>query len=639
MTYRLFGLGFGLLFLLVQVGCDSTNTPPYTTGNGGSGGTTNAVCADEGGPVVEILTPVAVTDPGSPDLITVPDFRIECQVVSSGSPIDDTSVEITVYGAEGDTVTPVVSNGGSSVFEATASVADFDNGALRIVCEASNSGPRGACSGAEVNTLLDLGPGIEMLNPAASGVVLSGGVEVRYTLAQLPVTEGDTVESVPADWQVVVAGAPISSIFESQTDTTVTFSAPVSFDDPTLYETPLDGMYQMSVSASNGRGVTRTVTLDFAVDAEGPTIEILQPELGSVIGGATSVVANVTDPSGVDSTRVNFYIGSRKFDMAPVPGTGGQFAGSFDANQYDETIGEVTIDVIAADVVNNESVASVVVELDTQPPVLEMNPPVVREGKEDGAELTCSVQFNPVGDEAIGDGELVGTRSQIRARVEDKGNFSASYKAGLDFDSVQVWILRGTDQALVVDSNDEDTTCDSLNPAVLPGNQAGNIAAVAIDLVGLPPTGTPDYFPGQSFGGAPEYAACFSGEDTEPGETVCNTTSIPRIIPDNDEPSGTTPAIFVKGPIIPFYCMGDPFDWQTALDGIEGPGCMAVIASDERGNTSVSEPLRVCFTKTDPTLPLPPGHPCLGFSYDSDTCTDGCIPAKFRENELIGPFE
>lgn len=654
MKHRLVGLGFGLLFLFVQLGCSDTTTPPFTGGgSGGTAGSGGAVCSDEGGPIVELLEPAATDDPSSADLITDPDVNIRCQVDQAANPVDDSSVAITVYGAGGSTVTPAVSNRGDGVFEATASVASFSNGALRIVCEASSTGIRGACSGAEVNTLLDLGPGIQMLNPAESGAVLSGGVTVRYTIVELPVTESDTTDSALKNSQVVVAGADIPPVSESETDTTETFGATVAFDDPMLYQTPLDGVYQMSVSATNERDVTRTITFDFAVDAEGPLISIEEPELGSVIGGATSVVATVSDASGVDSSQISFYIGSEKFDMAPVPGTAGTFSGSFDANQYPTSVGEVTIDVVAVDVVGNESFASVVVELDGNPPILEMDPPQVREGEEGSNDLECSALFDPVGDirppgnedgqqnpgiEAINDGDMVYRISQIRARVEDRGNETASYKSGLDFESVQVWILRGRNQALVLDSDDADNTCDSLNPDVLPGNPMGNIPAVAIDLIAATPTGGADFLQGQAFGPYTAYG-CESGSATEVEDAVCPTTPIPRIIPDNDEPSGTTPAIFVKAPIIPFYCMGDPFDWQTALDGIEGPGCMAVVASDVRGNSSVSQPLRVCFTKTDVGQPLPGGHPCLGFDPGSYTCTDGCNAAKFPVNELIGPFD
>ena len=645
MTHRVVGLGFGLLFLLVQVGCNDIVTPPPTAGIGG-GGNGIALCADEGGPLVSILQPVATSDPSADTLATAPDLSIECLVESSGEPVDDSSVVIQVLGEGGATATPSVVNRGDGSFEATASISSFANGSLQVSCEASNSEGTRACTGVAVDTLLDLGPGVEILSPSASGAILSGAMTVRYVVTALPVTDADTVDSVPVSWQVVVAGQPIDSVLESQTDTTATFSATVNFDDPTLYQTPLDGMYQLSVSSTNGRGVTRTETLEVTVDSAGPGITIDEPELGEVIGGATDVVATISDPSGIDPSQVSFSIGSEKFDMSPVSGTSNRFQGSFDANQYPTSIGEVTINVVAFDIAGNEYTASVVVELDGVPPIMELDPADVREGREAKDGLECSALFDPLGADrpssgeggAIDEGDIVKAISYIRARVEDRGNPTASYKSGVDSGSVQVWILGDPSKALVIDT-DDDSTCDSLNPDVLPGNQVGNTPAVAIDLTALSPTGTADFLPGQTFGGAPQYSSCTSGTATDPGDTVCNNVTLPRFIPDNTDPTGSNPGIYVKGPITSIYCMGDPFDWQTALDGIEGPACMAVAAQDERGNSSVSPPLRVCFAAVLPWEPLPPGHPCLTFDPNDFLCTNGCSGARFPLNERIGPFE
>jgi hypothetical protein len=629
MTYRVVGLGFGLLFLLVQLGCNDIVTPPPTYGPGsGGGGIGGDLCSDEGGPLVTIVKPEATSDPGADTLVTDPDLGIQCQVDSSGDPL----VVIEVLGDDSASVTPAVANKGAGLFEATANLASFANGSLRVICEATSSDGGGACTAVAVDTLLDLGPGVRIVSPSASGAVFSGSMTVRYVLTALPVTESDTVDSVPASWQVVVAGQPIDSVLESQTDTTATFSATVDFDDPTLYETPLDGTYQLSVSAANGRGVTRTETLEFTVDAEGPGITIDEPDLGSVIGGATDVVATVADVSGIDPSQVSFYIGSRKFDMVQVPGSANRFRGSFDANQYPTTIGEVTIDVVAVDIVGNERVASVTVELDGKPPVLSLDPPRVREGKKTNDGIECSASFNPVGENAISDGDVVGTTAYIRARIEDRGNPSASYKAGLDYESAQVWILGDASKELVIDT-DGDGVCDSLNPDVLPGNQAGNVPAVAIDLNSLPPTGSANYLVGQIFESPGQYGVCVSGTATEAGDPVCSTTTTPRVIPDNNEPSGSVPAIFIKPPVSSFRCMGDPFDWQTSLDGVEGPACLAVRAADERGNASVSAPIRVCFRKT-----ITDGS-CDIFDSNAYPCSDGCTGAEFPLNERIGPFE
>lgn len=622
MTYRLVGLGFGFLFLLVQFGCNDIVTPPPTVGPGGGGG--RDLCADEGGPVVTILLPQAASDPNTETIVTDSDLTVDCE--AAGSLVDDSSVQIIVRDDTGMTEIPVVVNNGDGTYEGSVDLASFTNGPLHVACEASDSSADANCSSAAVTTFLDLGPSLAILAPG-DGSVQAGGMDVIFTVAPAPVSDSDNLAGTTGDPMLVVAGANIVDLRQEDG----AWIGTVDFSDPSLYQTPLNGAYEFSVTSSNDRGVTSRETRSFTVDSAGPTVEITEPVLGSVIGGATDVVATVTDPSGIDPSQVSFYIGADKFDMEQVPGSAGRFRGSFDANQYPTSVGEVVIDVVAVDIVGNEEVASVVVELDGMAPIMEMDPAKVREGKDGSDGLECSVLFDPVGNNAISDGDLVFPISYVRARVEDRGNVTASYKSGLDPESVQVWILRSFDRALVVDT-DDDGVCDSLNPNVLPGNQMGNIPAVAIDLASVAPTGSADYLQTETFGSPPppEYAACTPGGQDDPADPVCNNVTIPRIIPDNSEPTGTLPAIFVKAPATPIYCMGDPFDWQTSLNGIEGPGCMAVRAADERGNASVSPPLRVCFTKT--------GLGCADFAYNDFTCTDGCTGAKFRTNERIGPF-
>ncbi len=629
MMHRVVGLGFGLLFLLVQLGCNDIVTSPPSVGGGGGGGSGGGddLCADEGGPVVAILLPEAATDPNTETIVTDPDLTVDCEATSTGSLVDDSSVSIIVRDENGVTETPVIVKNGDGTYSATVDLRSFPNGPLFVACEASDSSPAASCSSATVMTFLDLGPSVVILSPA-DGSVQAGGMDVEFTFAADPVSDSDNMAALAArSGSLVVAGANILNIRQEDGVSIGT----VKFDDPALYQTALNGTYEFSVSVANGRGVTRRETRSFTVDSGGPSITIDEPELGTVIGGATDVVATISDPSGIDPSQVSFYIGSEKFDMDPVPGSLDQFRGSFDANQYPTSIGEVLINVVAVDVVGNEYEASVVVELDGVSPVMDLDPAEVREGKETDSGLECSALFDPVGPEAISNGNVVTPFSYIRARVEDRGNPTASFKSGLDPDEVQVWILRGTDLPLVIDT-DGDGTCDSLNPDVLPGNSIGNTPAVEIDLRPISPTGSPDYLAGQNFSG---YPSCQLSGDADPGEDLCDTAQIPRVIPDNDLAAPTIPAIYVKAPVIPFYCLGDPFDWQTSLDGIEGPACMAVRAADENGNSNVSRPLQVCFRKT-----ITDGS-CGNFApnLDDGTCTNGCTGVTFRPNELIGPFD
>ena len=163
-------------------------------------------------------------------------------------------------------------------------------------------------------TFLDLGPSVVILSPD-DGSVQAGGMDVEFTIAADPVSDSDTM-AAPVSGTVIVAGAEISDIV---TEGAVSI-ATVDFDDPTLYQTPLNGDYEFSVSVANGRGVTRVETRGFTVDAGGPTINIIEPELASIIAGATDVIAEITDPSGVDTSTVRYRIDAQEFSMTPVGG-------------------------------------------------------------------------------------------------------------------------------------------------------------------------------------------------------------------------------------------------------------------------------------------------------------------------------
>ena len=154
--------------------------------------------------------------------------------------------------------------------------------------------------------------------------------------------------------------------------------------------------------------------------------------------------------------------------MTPVGGTN-RYTGSFDANQYPETIGQITINVTAADLAGNDTTKEVSVQLDSQPAdLLDMDPPTVREAQEEMTWQLCSTAFDPVGGEAANDATVLGPVPFFRARIEDRTNRVAAI-FGVNRDDVQVYILDDETQALLVDT-DADGVCDSINPAFLPNN-------------------------------------------------------------------------------------------------------------------------------------------------------------------------
>lgn len=395
------------------------------------------------------------------------------------------------------------------------------------------------------------------------------------------------------------------------------------------------------------------------MDAAGPTINIIEPVLASIIAGATNVSAEITDPSGVDASTVRYRIDAQEFSMTQVGGTN-RYSGSFDANQYPETIGQITINVTAADLAGNDTTKEVSFQLDSVPPLIDMDPPSVREAQEEMVSQICSTAFDPVGEEAANDEEVLGPIPFFRARIEDRGNRNAAI-SGVNQNDVQVYILDDESQALLIDT-DADGVCDSINPALLPNNPTGNQAAVVIDMtpvaasgdaffLGLPFTDSlPDPYDGRPF--------CFGGENgngtgkaTEPPDEVCIGTTLTRVIPDNTDPDGLRPAIFGRAPLTPLQCIGDRFDFPGA--GISpGFACVAARATDNGGNESVSSPLRVCLDDALGGSDCPAG--ILGAFTPAFSCTDGCSVSaldfveddpddprggKVLNSRLIGPFQ
>jgi len=650
MTHRVLGLGFGLLFLLIQAGCNDTVTPPPSTGPGGSGGG-NPLCSDEGGPAIEILLPRPASDPNTETIVTDPNLTVECAVTATDGLVDDSSVRIQVRDDAGTTTTPTVVNNGDGTYSASVDLGSFPNGTLSVDCEASDASPLALCSSANVTTFLDLGPSVVILSPPDDSVQ-SGGMDIEFTVAADPVSDSDTLAAPDlARGSLVVAGAQIGNVIEEDG----VFIGTVDFDDPALYQTPLNGEYEFSVSVPNARDVTRRVTRSFTVDAGGPTIDIIEPELASIIAGATNVVAEITDPSGVDDTTVRFRIDAQEFSMTQVGATS-SFTGSFDANQYPESIGQITINVTAADLSGNDRTQSVSVQLDSRPPIIDMDPPTVREAVEDGMAQLCSVAFDPVGGEAANDATVLGPVPSFRARIEDRTN-RVSAISGVNDNDVQVYILDDETQALLIDT-DGNGICDSINPNFLPNNPLGNQPAVVIDMTPVDQSGTAFSPPLPAAESLPYpydgFPFCYGGDnnngtgaDTDPPDEVCIATTLTRVIPDNTDPNGSRPAIYGRSPLTSLRCIGDRFDFPGA--GINpGFACVAARATDNGGNESVSSPLRVCLDDALGASDCPGG---IGSGFaPAFTCTDGCSTGaldfvedsadigQLLNSRLIGPF-
>ncbi len=108
--------------------------------------------------------------------------------------------------------------------------------------------------------------------------------------------------------------------------------------------------------------------------------------------------------------------------MQPIGGD--KYSGSFDTRGLPRTMVFPAIVVRAKDSVGNQSSVGELVTLDNVAPIASLDPPMMRESFIDSStnELVCSSMFDPVGSDAVDDGESVAQLSELRARVEDLGN-------------------------------------------------------------------------------------------------------------------------------------------------------------------------------------------------------------------------
>lgn len=609
---------------------------------------------DMSGPTVEVLAPTA-TPAGSfssDDMVTTDRVTVRCKVAgntNTGDGVDASSIKIDVLGGGGESVSanaqPTTTQ---DEYDASVSLAGFANGALAVRCTASDLADPPRTNSAENDTFLDLGPQILVFSPVADASIASA-VDIIVRVSAAPVASGDT-GAAPDKGTVTasIAGVDLSGDLTEDPAGSSVFRATVSFDDP-RFDPALDGPQTLTVTAANSRSpdaVTRTSYTSFNADSAGPTIAIDSPAPGDLVAGIFSLEATITDSAGVDDTSVVATIaGTHDFSLQPIGSN--KYRGSFDSRALPRTMVFPAIVVRAKDSVGNQSSVGEVVTLDNVAPISSLDPPMMRESFVDtqSNSLICSSAFDPVGSDAVDDGESVAQLSELRARVEDLGN-GATAASGVSIPyagiaKVQMFIVDDSDRALIVDTNG-DGVCDSIDPNLVPTSVpvASNEAAV-IDMLGLAPSGDADFtmnvVPG--FNGTTE-ANCNPGTAADPPSPICDITSPATRI---TKPTiGTDPVIFSIPPANGIQCMGNAFD-AVATNISDGWACVAIRAEDTLGNVGISAPLRVCIDSNGDMVECPAwgtvtttGLPdCTGTWTKStgvtDPNTDCTLPPTFED--------
>jgi hypothetical protein len=598
-------------------------------------------CNTPDAPEVVIVSPLPASDPYTDPVVIGDRVVVRCEVTrpatADSRPVDSSSISIVRLGPDGQVASSPAVTSEDGAYRATFHVGALDNGPVRFRCTAQDTASEPRCGMDEVGTLLDLGPRVDVVSPG-DGSIHATRMTLTYRVSPEPVAAEDPGADV-ASHQVTVAGVVLSHDLFDEDDGELTAS--LDFEDRAVFPEPLSGELELSVSATNTREpepATRTVTQTFTIDTTGPSIAFVAPLEGAVVGGRVRVAADISDPSGVDPDTVILRIGATEYDMRHVEND--RFEVFFDAADFSSSITELTLNVTAADNVGNRRTVSRIVKLDSRAPIAHLDPPDVREGavQFNGA-LHCSTLFDPVGGDAVNDGEVAGEGAVFRARVQDLGNGSLSGSGNVTFlagvDHAQLYLLDDSSLPLLIDSNG-DGTCDAINPAAEP-DPGDPSTAIVIDLVPISQTGQA-YFSAEgdvTANGSPHtaydgiYSECTNGNAQQPPQTLCSgSTPMTRVIPAPQ--SGQPPAIYVKPPITSLTCVGDGFDFQGALS--PGWACLAVRAEDGLGNVGVSPPLRVCF-EGEGTSACPASVGSIVPAMDRPSCTDGCaLPPSFHSN-------
>lgn len=390
----------------------------------------------------------------------------------------------------------------------------------------------------------------------------------------------------------------------------------------------LEGELLLKVTAQNMNGTRAEEIRLFVSDNTGPEITNTIPAVGDLIGRIVNISAEVKDPSGVLDSSVVAVIanGDVRHEVRldpPRPGAAIMaYTGVFDTSILPKNVLYPSVSFRAQDKLGNEfSSVGYLVSLDNTPPLADLDPPEDMRVLTKQEFLICSWPFDPVGPDAVDDGNRVAQFFDVRARIEDRGNSPLSGE--VDFVPIslvsptgaQLFILDDTSQPLVVDT-DADGICDDINPTLQPTTMPMTAKdAMLITLAPLATKGTAD----NTF----EPGSTCPGDSTKVPDPVCETTyRQSKAIWWRPTQAGDPPftlglaAHSYEAWYIPFYTNGkEPSLWTIPpiredkvqcmgrqMDALgsnlsDGWACLAIKARDRLNNHQVSRVLRVCIDK------------------------------------------
>ena len=619
--------------LVPRTGGNKRDSGPADSDAGaGDGGT---IQANPNAPNVQIISPAAAADPNDDTVITTETVSVRCRVAkaktAAARDVNLTSVRIMLINPEDEMhpIAGVVAAQPDDEFEAEFKLTDSVNGRWKLRCEADDMNKPVLTGRATIETFIDLGPTVALIDPVdGSAHRLLGNVAIKFRVREAALSPRDT-ESTPTAISLTVSGVDFD--FNESPDDPGLYTSTVNFDDRKLYPMP-PTTAEIVVTAESSRtpeAPTRRAQAQITIDSAGPTIVVKSPGDGDLVRSDVTLVLQISDVSGVatDTVSAAIKLENEDFVLRDWAVTAGVYTEQFDTRSFDPTLTQLTITIEAEDTVGNKTTQGLTIRIDNVPPLISLDPPPMREYRvANGAIAACSNAFDPVGRDAASDLDKVLDFSLYRAIVEDRTNVGLGqgigYIAGVDIKAVELFAQPNAAVPLLVDADkDPNHICDEINDRAN-GNLAESEQATPHLLEPVADKGSAYYSIAPDFGPDEVGTGCQVGTAESPPPTLCGATALTRVVPQQIDSNNPPTAIFAWMPTntTTGACNGDTWDISQIVPGGEGWVCLAARAKDTIGNIGVSRPIRVCIDDLqgtplcDPAVDTPP------------SCTDGCVP-------------
>jgi len=637
--------------LLVVVGCGGQDHPPVAGEDFGSGGSSGRTSAGVGGktgtsgaggaagddagaagaqndenplaPVVEITSPLEVSDPDNGKVLTGSEVTVTCSATKSpeagAQPVLGSSVKIQMFGADGKQIGKdgaVMSTSNANEYSALFVLTSVPSGVVSFTCSADDESTSAVTGTATVSTFYDAGPIIAITDPADKSAHPLGAVQFKFSALPNVIATGDLDAGVNKV-TLKVDGVDITD-FSPVTGTPGYYQTSIDLNDPIKFPSPPVGSVSVVITATNKRGTTATSNTTFVVDSTGPLITIVSPPTvgAQFVTGQVVFIFTVQDEvggSGVNPATVAVTVNTG----TPVPykegnswhlaDDGKTFTYAFSVKDTSVNT-QVSVSVEAYDNAGNKAKgASASYYVDTVPPIIDMDPPPLQEF--DSTTTHCSELFDPLGD-SPDDLATIPAVNNFRSLVWDEGNFIDS-KNGIVFFS-------DVDTTAGVRLYFQEDASKPLLKSDVPGavcNQIADLTLPFANLVPIAPAGAA-YYDSK----APTPGACTDGGDTVPPMRLCNQNSaLTRVIQHEVATTTAVPVVYGLQGLTDSLCTGSQLDMTTKVTK-DGWVCAAVAAQDNLGNASVSAPIRLCLD----ALAYPGTPACAGANPPAPPT---CIPA------------